>query len=187
MLAQCEVVEGLPELVDGHLHLEHGLRLQYHDAVLDPALLLLGEHEVLAGQLLLPVVLGDDHADEQVHQEEVAEDHHHHEEQARHRVEDLVAVLVHRQVHTAHVQHLVHQVAPLDDVRNDEDCDHRVAGVVEVQKTVLPGSAHVQAVPFGVDEVYRAFDNVIVVAIKKFSLEIVDSNDTNDKNEYRAD
>jgi hypothetical protein len=56
-------------------HLNFGLRLKDHNAVLHPLLLFISKHEMLPHQLLLSIILSDDDSYEKVLKEEVAYDH----------------------------------------------------------------------------------------------------------------
>lgn len=61
------VIEWLSELADWQLHLIFGLSLKDHDPILDPLLLILSKHKVLASQFFFSVILCDNDSDEQIH------------------------------------------------------------------------------------------------------------------------
>ena len=88
------VIEWLSEFTNGQLHFILRLSLKDHDPVLDPLFLLLSQHKILPNQLFLSIVLSDDHADKQIHEEKVSHDDDQYEKYCCYRVFDLVVRLL---------------------------------------------------------------------------------------------
>lgn len=147
--------------------------MHHHDLVVHPLLLLLGQQEVIADQLLLPVVLSQDHSDEQVHYEEVADEQHEHEEQASQR---RYNVGVWDQIYAVGSTCLVHDLFPHNIGREYKQCLHSIPYVIKVKKRPLPLASEVYAVPLVLQPPLHL--NGSLLAVREESLEVVDADDT---------
>lgn len=164
------VIEWQAPVRPGPLHFNLGFRVHHDYFVVDPLFLFLCEQEVIAYQLLLPVVLRQYHSDEQVHDEEIADEKDKHEEQARQRGHDLLAW---DQVYAISSTCLVHNLFPLNIGREYKERLHGIPYIIKVEERILPLPSQVYTVPLGLHSHIR-FDGRSL-AVGKDSLEIVDA------------
>lgn len=143
------------------------MRLEKHQFVGHPLLLVLCKHKVVAAEVFLPVVSRDDDTDEEVHQEEVPYDDDQHEEEGSTWLGDcLIGCLI----ESPELCCSVHDFAPLHCVRDDKEACHRLKGVIEVHELVFPYPPVIQAFPLRI----RSLSQVSLIAVIELASEIVD-------------
>jgi hypothetical protein len=76
---------------------------------------------------------------------------------------------------------MIHYLAPIDGVRENEGGRHSFRHVIEVEIAVLPITSEVQAVPLVLKRAVVILGTLQVLAKVELTLEIVDTNDGHKK------
>jgi hypothetical protein len=86
-------------------------------------------------------------------------------------------------VFSLNIRSMIHDLAPLNGVREYEDGGHGFRNVIEVEVAVLPITSEVQAVPLILKAapVVLIIDSLLVLAEIKLALEVIDADDGDKK------